>query len=223
VDYVVSLHTVDSDVIARDSHPATGNLLAMDWQAGQTWAERYIVQIPLDAPAQTVFQLVVGLFDREAQSGPAAYDADGNALTPLIGRIAIHGIPEQVQIDYRLGDSIGLRQPDVNRTENRLQVCLMWTVLDMISADYQIFVHLLDENNSLLDQADHQPRAGRYPTAAWNPGEAIFECVQLNSAAGTGERVAVGMYSLNDGIRLPMMREGSSALLPDGAIILTVP
>ena len=43
--------------------------------AGQTWAERYVVQIPAIAPPQTVYTLVAGLYD--PASGVRLTTADG--------------------------------------------------------------------------------------------------------------------------------------------------
>lgn len=85
------LHSVGSDVVRRDSIPATGNLLATDWQAGETWAEHYTVTIPPDATPQQVYPLVAGLYDPAAGAPLPAQDAAGSEVTPIVGQIAITG------------------------------------------------------------------------------------------------------------------------------------
>jgi len=82
------LHTVDSNMVKRDSLPATGNLLSTEWLPGQGWAERYIIPIPDDA-APGVYTLIAGLYDPEANFTLPAFDASGSQQTPVIGELVI--------------------------------------------------------------------------------------------------------------------------------------
>ncbi len=84
----VYLHSVDSNVVKRDSFPATGNLLSTEWLPGQTWAERYIIPIAANATPGT-FTLVAGLYDPAKQFTLPATDARGAEVTPVIGEITI--------------------------------------------------------------------------------------------------------------------------------------
>jgi len=102
-DLLSYLHSTGGEIVRRDSYPATGNLLSTDWQAGDTWAERYIVRIPKDAPPQEVFPLIAGVYDPEAQQAVTAFDANGASGTPFVGRLAINApATDGVKPQYRL-------------------------------------------------------------------------------------------------------------------------
>jgi len=215
------LHSTDSAVVRRDSLPATGNLLASDWQAGQMWTESYLVRIPGDAEVQLVDNLVAGLYDPQRQAPLTAKDQSGKAVTPLVGRIAING-PSQRSDNYafRLGNEIGLDTPSVAQTGDQIEVCLRWYALVAVSNDYTIFVHATEGSSPPLAQADVQPRGGRYPTSFWLPGETIAECIKLNlKDAPPTFQIAVGMYDPRTTNRLALT-DSKGNRLPNDQIVL---
>ncbi len=215
------LHSVESAVVRRDSLPGTGNLLAADWEPGQTWAEHYVVAIPPDTPPQTVYTLVAGLYDPAVARPLEATNADGQPVTPVIGRIAIRGPRGASDPAYRFGTVIGLDAPRLAREGDRLAICLRWTALAATSVDYTIFAHVQGKNGALLAQADVQPRGGAYPTGTWSPGEVIDDCIEMDVPAlpAGGWRVALGLYSLPDLTRLPV-RAADGQVLPDDQVIV---
>jgi 4-amino-4-deoxy-L-arabinose transferase-like glycosyltransferase len=216
------LHSVDSNVVRRDSLPGTGNLLSTDWQAGETWAERYVVSIPADAPVQTVYPLIAGLYDPQAGLALTATDGQGHELAPIIGRIAINGPGQPFQPAYRFGNVIGLAEPHLTRLGDQLEVCLRWLSLAETTTDYHVFVHVLGEDGTAVAQSDFQPRDGMYPTGTWSVGEAIDDCVKLD-VPGLPERgwqVALGLYTLEDGSRLPV-RDQDGRALPDDTVLVS--
>lgn len=218
----VYLHSAASDVVRRDSLPATGNLLASDWQAGQTWAEHYVVKIPASAPPQTVQPLVAGLYDPIAGHTFEAEDGRGEVVSPVVGRIAIHGPAREGRPDYRFGNVIGLDQPVLTRQDNRLTVCLRWMSLAETAVDYTVFVHLVDDTGQRITQADVQPRGGAYPTGAWGAGEPIDDCVTLDAPGlpRSGWHVALGLYAIDAqgaAVRLPV-KDARGARVPDDTV-----
>jgi len=84
----VYLHTVETDVVKRDSYPATGNLLSTDWVSGQGWSERYVIPIPDTAPTGD-YTLIAGLYDPDLAFTLPAFDAAGSIVTPFIGKLTI--------------------------------------------------------------------------------------------------------------------------------------
>jgi hypothetical protein len=78
-------------LVWRDSVPGNGNLLATEWQPGQTWTERYVVEIPLDAPLGTSHLLVAGLYDQVRGVEVSGADERGNdlGLAPVVGTLVI--------------------------------------------------------------------------------------------------------------------------------------
>ncbi len=212
------LHSVDSDVVRRDSYPATGNLLSTDWQAGQTWTERYVLLIPADAPQQAVYPLIAGLYEVGSEQPLPVTDAAGDAVTPIVGRIAINGAPRPVDVAYTFGGAIGLAEPSISRSGDTLTVCLRWASIQPVAVDYKFFVHALRPDGTLITQQDGQ---GAYPSGAWTPGEAVDDCVTLDASQvpPTGYRVAVGLYNPTDLVRLPVVDLAGNPL-PDDRVLI---
>lgn len=205
--------------IGRDSYPGAGKLLSSEWLPGQTWRETLNLIVPADAETQVAYPLIVGFYDPvdgrllDATSG-------GSPVTPIVARLVIHGEPQPGDPAYRLGDSIGLDMPVLNRNGDALEVCLNWHSLAATDVDYTVFIHVLSGDGPPLAQSDAQPRAGRYPTSAWLPGEQIADCVTLAvNLPDQGWRVRVGMYTLADGVRLPVADRAGRAL-PEGAVVI---
>jgi len=189
------LHSVEASTIRRDSFPALGNLLSTEWQPGQTWAERYLITIPPDAMRQHVYKLVAGLYDPRSRSALPAVDGQGKAVTPVVGAIAVPGTQEQLPAqgsDFRFGDLIGAMQPIIRREQATLSVCLDWRVLKSPGADYTLYVHALDRGGKMIVGQDFQPLQGNYPTSLWTQGEAIRECVRLDTPIA--DAVTIGIY-----------------------------
>ncbi len=216
------VHSVESDVVRRDSLPATGNLLASDWRAGQTWAERYVVQIPASAAPQTVYTLVAGLYDPVSGRTLEAVNARGETVAPVVGRIAINGPAHALTPVYRFGSGIGLAAPRLTRQGDQLEVCLSWLSLAATNVDYTVFVHVLGEDGQPVAQSDQQPRNGGYPTGAWRREETIDDCLTLDTPGlpPSGWRVELGLYALNDqgqAVRLPV-RDAHGQPVPNDAV-----
>jgi hypothetical protein len=90
----VFLHTITpsgqtmENIIWRDSYPSGGNFLSEDWQAGDAWAERWVVRIGEDAPEGT-YLLLVGLYESTTQTPLSEYDANGNRALPIVLEVQI--------------------------------------------------------------------------------------------------------------------------------------
>lgn len=220
-NFGVYLHTLDSELIRRDSYPGAGNLLSTDWQAGDTWVENYVIHIPEDAEAQRVDTLVAGLYEPEAQQNIPAYNASGSVITPVVAQIAVHGLSQPAAPDYTLGGVIGLKNPTLKQNNTEIQVCFDWVSMAPTPVSYHVFVHLYSRENQLIAQADSPPRGGRYPTNAWLSGEVISDCVVLlaENLALTGWRVGVGMYHNADQTRLSV-KDNQGNELTDSTIWL---
>ncbi len=221
-DLRVYLHTLETELIRRDSVPGMGKLLSTDWQAGDTWTETYTLVIPPDAEIQRIFTLTAGLYDAQNQTRLPAYDANGNEITPIVGSIAVNGTPQStLETDYVFDHIIGMRQPDIRLTDAQIMVCLTWVALAPVPEDYNLFVHVLDAQNTILAQHDGQPRNNTYPTGAWLPGETIEDCIPIEAPKTQVAAVALGLYRLPDFGRLPVV-DNAQQTLPDNKIVLLV-
>ncbi len=88
-----------------------------------------------------------------------------------------------------------------------LLVALEWQSLRPVDRDFQVFVHLLNEQGEKLAQRDGQPVLWLRPTSTWQPGERIVDRygLLLPDDLPPGEyRIAVGLYDAASGQRLPV-------------------
>lgn len=86
-------------------------------------------------------------------------------------------------------------------------VTLEWEALRPMAASYTVFLHLVDPaTNTKVGQRDSLPVCGRAPTWRWNAGDRIADPHRIeifpDAAPGT-YRLLMGLYTVEDGIRLP--------------------
>ncbi len=106
---------------------------------------------------------------------------------------------------------------------------IYWRALRPISADYNVFVHLLDDSGKLMVQADSPPagiRFGGFPTSNWPVGPTVIDERQLQVPfeVPPGQyHLEVGMYDLKTMKRLGegdpepfQTRLGPLQILPPG-------
>jgi hypothetical protein len=106
------------------------------------------------------------------------------------------------------GDQIALLGYDVKIETGQLHLTTYWQALQPISIEYTIFVHLLDQEGSLIAQQDAQPQGGRYPTSVWDIGEIVVDETMLSLPADAQPaQIAVGLYQLETLARLPLVGE----------------
>lgn len=168
-----------------------------------------------------VMFVVAGLYDPDQDRVLAVVNANGQPITPIVGRIAISG-PRQddLPIAYRFGDGIGLDEPQIIQNDDQVQVCLNWSSLCVVTVDYQIFAHLM-RGDERITQADVQPRGGAYPTGAWSPGEVIADCITLDAPSLPADNwsIVLGLYNLDDFARLPVT-DAQGESLGDSVLVL---
>lgn len=83
-------------------------------------------------------------------------------------------------------------------------VTLFWHAADAPDERFKVFVHVLDDNGTLVTQEDAEPMGGLHPTSAWEAGTSIVDrhgvLLPDDLAAGT-YTLTTGMYH-SDGTRL---------------------
>lgn len=82
------LHSANTELVKRDSLPGNGNLLASDWQPGQTWVERYLIRVPETIDNEGKYPLVAGLYDPVTQT-LLPVSADGQPVSAVIGWLTV--------------------------------------------------------------------------------------------------------------------------------------
>jgi hypothetical protein len=105
--------------------------------------------------------------------------------------------------------------------DQALLLFLYWRALGPIPDDYTVFVHLLDQNGTLVAGYDKEPRRGNAPTSTWTLEEQVVDAVQLPLPAGipTGRyRLELGLYNAASGQRVGV-RDATGAIATDRLLI----
>lgn len=126
------------------------------------------------------------------------------------GWIRVKGYERRPAAEVVFGDAVRLQgykiTPSPLQAGQPATVTLRWRVVGKPQQDYQVFVHVVDEDYRFIAQHDGTPEGGRSPTSTWAPGMRIEDAHEFMVApdAASGEYyVRVGFYSLADGKRLP--------------------
>jgi hypothetical protein len=245
-DYSVSISTKGQELaeIGKiDAYPHRGLLATSDCPAGAIFADMY--RIPLDPGAQrpTLVRAHVNLIDWSRRRWAALADGEGNPIPALIfdasalpSRVAgpaksptlseVKGSGEPV-VSSRItfGDVIQLDGYELNvasSTSKQVALDLHWSALQRPAEDYTVFVHLLDSQGRMITQWDSQPMNGDYPTSWWQPGETVLDTRDLPLPDGLpagAYRLALGLYRIVDGARLPV-RDASQNPMPDDRVLI---
>ncbi len=222
------------EVGKRDAYPYHGLYATRQCAAGQIFVDPYRIPLGPQAERPTILRAQIGLKDqaRQTELNPSTGSQVLPALIVSVGQLASTSSAPQPQhaARYRLGDTIellGYDLPQLDRERSEVRYRLYWHRLPTSGhplEDYTVFAHLLSADGRQIGQGDSQPFAGDYPTSLWQPGETFVEERWLKVDPGAltqAAQLALGLYRLEDGARLPVI-DSSGARVPDDQIILPV-
>jgi len=223
------VHVIGPDnviVARRESYPGLGRYPTVNWRPGEIFCDDVPLVIEDWAGAPAVYDVAVGLVNRATGAALTPISPAGLALSPaLVSRIKARS-PEPAlsevegplellaadRLNVSFGGEIRLLDaeivPDVLRSGEFAEIVLRWQAVGNPSDNYSVFVHVVDSGGGIIAQGDSQPRDGRYPTRFWDAGEVVTDVhrVQIPESAQSGAYdVAVGLYVLETGRRLPIM------------------
>lgn len=149
---------------------------------------------------------------------PFRYIAPAYAKPPLISEDEIASIPHRLDVTF--GDQMRLLGYAIDQTSvkpgDKVSVTLYWQSVAKMDKDYTIFVHLLDELETVVAQVNTFPGLGSFPTRDWEPGDAIVEEYILrlsgNVLSPNFAQFEVGLLDPSNSDRLP-------AYGPDGQFL----
>jgi hypothetical protein len=135
-------------------------------------------------------------------------------------------LPGSLAVGAQFGDELRLEEYQVrNDRYGELVIDMIWTVLQPLDRDLGFYVALADTKGNLLhDNIYYQPVSVLwYPTSMWQPGQRIhvqtlpwqLDADQFVLAAG----LFVGEDGWTSGVRLPVTRDGSLAVLEGGTLL----
>jgi hypothetical protein len=213
--YRVFVHLIGQDNRfggGTDVIPARGAFPTVYWKPGD--ALRDTVWIPVDANAMPgKYSIEIGLYPvgkpserLSTESGDDHVLIDGIKIAP---REQIVANPLQ-RVGATLGEQIELVGYDSVIDGQSVHLKLYWRARTSVAIDYKVFVHLVDANNHIVDQADELPQAGNYPTSIWDKDDIIVDAYTLTMPHPGDYRIEIGMYRADSGERLPVSSGGDS-------------
>ncbi len=156
-------------------------------------------------------------------------DPDLNAQVqqnPPLHTVTINGIPYAeiyqmprpfaTPVDTSFGSSIHLRGVTLAQNDGMLTVTPSWDVRQNEERQLFVFVHLLDANGQHVAQLD-QPLDPRFPQL--QAGQQLASPIALPLPPGLAPgsyRVALGVYTVQDGARLPITQGAALPEATDG-------
>ncbi|MEP7199155.1 MAG: glycosyltransferase family 39 protein, partial [Chloroflexota bacterium] len=207
LDYTVYAHVLgaeDKAIGGMDTLPGRGSFPTTDWMPNAIYKDTIAVYLD-ELPAEPLAAiLIVGWYETASQKGLTPRASDGKRLGRVdVGRVRV---PSLTAPSYRpslaasanFGDQIELVGYDVRADA----VTLYWRARQPLMEDYTAFVHILDDAERLVAQADGQPRGGAYPTSYWRAGEIVRDEHPL-ALPTPNAKITVGWYRLDTGARLP--------------------
>jgi uncharacterized membrane protein len=109
----------------------------------------------------------------------------------------------------------------VNAGETTLPITLYWQAEGPTSTSYTTFVHLVNEQGTMVAQSDSIPGKGTLPSTAWAPGEVIPDARSISLPADLPQGIytlLAGLYDARDGRRLSVTDDKADA--KDNAIVI---
>jgi hypothetical protein len=165
------------------------------------------VPVFYDLTQTMVYNLEIGIINDKSEERLLTFDQNGNLRShnfiDKVRLISIENLPEKV-VDFSGSDRIQLVEsaiaPSTLKSGDTAAVTMRWAASEPLTKDYQIFIHLLDENENIVMQADGPPAAGWYPTSWWPVGEIITDqrdIVLPDNLPSGSYRLISGFYDLD--------------------------
>jgi hypothetical protein len=210
------VHLAQIDSYAGGTYPTSL------WQPGQVVKETYYLPVTAVPRGPVAARLIAGLYRLPDQDRLPVTDAQGRpAGQPVLARVKVsgpsstavpaHSLAANFQNRARL---IGYDLPVAEaRAGERVFLTLHWQVTGELSADYTVFLHVVDEAGEMAGQGDGPPLGGDYPTRFWAAGEQLADPHVIELAAGArpgAYRIMAGLYCPDTGERLPVLDAAGS-------------
>jgi 4-amino-4-deoxy-L-arabinose transferase-like glycosyltransferase len=190
------------------------------------WPEDALVQVPVafslpGALTSDKYRLVAGF--RNPETGEKTAPVDLATIT-IVRRPASFERPAPTHAfaaPPQLGTHARLLGYDLAAAGvGPTNVRLYWEVLQPLLPPHHIFVHLDTPEGHTIGQQDGppiaagpttDPRSGPAPSGSWQPGEFLTTEHTLDSTAGSGDVVRIGLYDPDTQVRLPVTVNGQPA------------
>jgi hypothetical protein len=184
-----------------ETQPVQGRFPFATWPTPAFVRDHVVPTVPLDTPSGSyTLELVV-------DDGSSIYTTDLGPLTIEQTERAFEPPAVEYGTDATFGNEIRLVGYDLAVGE----LMLVWQALGSISADYTVFVHVLNPDGTCCAwQQDTQPRQGSYPTSRWIENEIIADSYAITLP----DDLPAGIYPVEVGLYLPTNGQRLSVNVP---------
>jgi hypothetical protein len=202
---------------ARSDTDIPGYIPPVDWPTGRYVQDPHYIPVPRDAPP-VAYTVRAGLYN------PVTMEQLGVVELPekvhIVPRQPLREVQVKSEPAARFGEGIRLLGHRVKEQDGALDLTLYWQASTPPAQDYQVFVHLLDGAGRMVGQNDGPPLNGYYPASTWLPDQIIADTHRVPLPAGSRPAaLAIGLYDLTSGQRLPAFGAGGAALVDDALVI----
>jgi hypothetical protein len=203
-DYAVFVHVMSDTgalIAQRDTYPGLGRYPTTTWDPGTVFADTYRVQIPDTAYAPDRGYVHVGLYRPHGRRLLVGEGRDVVRLTRIMVDPRPGEVPNPVEINFE--NRILLRgyelDPRVAELGETVRLTLYWEPLTSIEEDYNVFAHVLGEENQIWANSDSPLTDDGVRTSHWRAGVLVKEVRDLNLSEGTPP----DFYDIELGLRAP--------------------
>lgn len=197
---------------AYDSYPFA------DWDTPAFVIDRQTFTWPDDRPPGD-YRYELSVLD---ESGQVIFTADLGPVALSATERLFERPPLATETAATFGDIIALAGYTLSGDGPARDLELVWQALDAPTADYTVFVQVLNPDGTCCAwQQDTMPQGGAYPTSRWRPGEYVVDryTITLPDDLPPGEYpLQVGLYLAETGVRLAVELSGAAN---QDALILT--
>lgn len=233
-DYEVQVRLLDRDgtVLAETSGaPSRPAFPTSKWEAGDLAQGKIVIPLPPEMEGGR-YQLSIRLVDAKTQEPLPGKQAWGlrSKEWVVVGRVEVASWPfvtepppMECESEGVFGNSVRLLGYDWEerpKPGEQLSLTLYWQVEAPLDKSYLVFVHMVDESERVVAQADGIPVEWLRPTTTWREGEIVIDAHNLSVPSDLPEEdyhLYVGFYE-PEGQRLPVAVQGET--IPDRRLSL---
>jgi hypothetical protein len=223
--HIYSPEIKHSWAISQNLHP--GYIATSGWAPALYYVDDIYISVPVDmAPIQTT--LVAGLMNEQGERLQSPDNSDGLVHLTDITIAPISSsqtkLEPTVAAPARFGKQLDLTGYDLLPAPGGPILRLYWNVYDQLPTDLVLFIHLIDQQNSMVAQFDRSPLKGVLSTSQWPVGSLIIDEHYLNLPAELSPgnyKFIVGWYDPISGIRLAVQpgEEIAANFFPDALVV----
>jgi hypothetical protein len=131
---------------------------------------------------------------------------DGNDRVILPDRIRIETLTQPYQGEssqINFSDRLTLHCAGLKTDDSYFNIDLWWQVNQSIDIDYKIFIHGLNAQGEIVQQADRFLLDGQYPSSYWQLSQTLNDTIKLDFDQSI-TTIMLGLYNPDDSIRVPV-------------------